>query len=558
MMERQTVWADGSPNADVTINGNAAAETVHSAAMELKLAPPREDTEHTRRMKEQFSFFGPVTLGYAAFYAFCMFKNGSGITFPFFIAASLLYLCFSLSKLGITLKRGSGFYMVSMMLLAVSTFCTDDGRIIAFNKTGIFLLMMSLLLKQYYDTSRWKLGKYLGSIAIMVSGCLGWFGRPFSDMAEYFKRRENKTNKNTWYCVLGLVIALPLIAIVLALLGSADAVFRQLASEPLKHISMENISGILFRIAFLYFASYLLTAFLCDHRLVEEVKDSRTGEPVIAITVTGLLSMIYLVFSGIQIACLFLGRMQLPAGYTYAEYAREGFFQLLAVSILNLVIVLLCMSFFKESRALKAVLTVMSLCTFVMIASSGLRMVIYIQYYYMTFQRILVLWALGLLFFLFVGVLLNIFRDSFPLFRYSMVVVTVLYLALSFCHPDYIIASINVANAPRGGQGLADRESNFFRSEEPYQDYAYLSTLSADAAPVLIPYIAKLGYELDVFYQEGFAGPYSVSAPYGSGTENFGYDYLMNIKRSTENFGIRTYNVSRDLALRQIARWAEQ
>ncbi|MFR8843973.1 MAG: DUF4153 domain-containing protein [Waltera sp.] len=51
-------------------------------------------------------------------------------------------------------------------------------------------------------------------------------------------------------------------------------------------------------------------------------------------------------FSGIQIFGLFLGKMQLPEGYTYAQYAREGFFQLLAVSILNLILVLVCLSFF--------------------------------------------------------------------------------------------------------------------------------------------------------------------------------------------------------------------
>ena len=38
---------------------------------------------------------------------------------------------------------------------------------------------------------------------------------------------------------------------------------------------------------------------------------------------------------------LFGGLMQLPSGYTYARYAREGFFQLLFVCILNVIIVLL-------------------------------------------------------------------------------------------------------------------------------------------------------------------------------------------------------------------------
>ena len=149
----------------------------------------KEDTEATKRMKENFGFFGPVTFLYSLFYAFCMFKNGSGVTFPFFVAASLLYLCFSLSKLGLTLKKGSGFYMTGMMLLAVSTFCTDDARIIGFNKTGIFLLMMSLLLKQFYETSQWKLGKYLGSIFVMVFASVAEMERPFTDAAQHVKQR---------------------------------------------------------------------------------------------------------------------------------------------------------------------------------------------------------------------------------------------------------------------------------------------------------------------------------------------------------------------------------
>ena len=53
--------------------------------------PKKEDSKETKRFKENFGFFGPATLLYAAFYAFCMFQNGSGITFPFFIAASLVF-----------------------------------------------------------------------------------------------------------------------------------------------------------------------------------------------------------------------------------------------------------------------------------------------------------------------------------------------------------------------------------------------------------------------------------------------------------------------------------
>ena len=51
----------------------------------------KTETAETKRMKEHFNFFGPVTFLYAVFYAFCMFHNGSGITFPFFLAGTLLY-----------------------------------------------------------------------------------------------------------------------------------------------------------------------------------------------------------------------------------------------------------------------------------------------------------------------------------------------------------------------------------------------------------------------------------------------------------------------------------
>ncbi|MCM1102264.1 MAG: DUF4173 domain-containing protein [Clostridium sp.] len=543
--------------------GNLAAQDnpISPAGQGGPINPPVGDreTEHTRRMKQNFRFFGPVTFLYAAFYAFCMFHNGSGVTFPFFMAGSLLYLCCSLSKLEISLKKGSVFYMIGMMLLAVSTFCTDDGRIIAFNKMGIFLLMMSLLLKQFFDTANWKLGKYLLAICELVFVSLGEIYRPFSDAVAYRKAQGRKSGK-AGYVALGLLIAMPLLLIVLALLGSADVVFRNLTDIFWQNINLGNLCNIGFRIVFLFFAAYMLTAYLCKHRINEKVGDYRIGEPVLAITVNSLLTVIYLVFSCIQIVYLFWGKMQLPEGYTYAAYAREGFFQLLAVSILNLVIVLVSVSFFKENGVLKAILTVMSLCTFIMIASSAMRMILYIWFYDLTFLRILVLWGLALLFVLFVGVIISIYSSRFPLFRYSMAVVTVLYLALSFSHPDYIIAAVNLSNA------------------EEDKDWSYLSGLSADAAPVLIPYLEELGYDLESFYirgeraerwdiideqwedLEGETQDRCIAARLDQRTvkrstqDGFGYYYLRNLQLSTDNFGIRTYNISRHMALRQIDR----
>ena len=135
-------------------------------------------------------------------------------------------------------------------------------------------------------------------------------------------------------------MGVPLFLVVLLLLSSADAVFRQMTGGFWKAVSLGNIMNLLLRVIFLFFTSYGLTAYLCRKKIQEAVPERKGKDPVAAVTVTGLLTVLYLIFSGIQIIGLFLGKLTLPDGYTYAGYAREGFFQLLLVSLLNLVIVL--------------------------------------------------------------------------------------------------------------------------------------------------------------------------------------------------------------------------
>ena len=503
----------------------------------------RKETEETKKLKEKYHFFGPITAAYALFYAFCTYKNGSGITFPFFVASSFLYFYYSLKKLELTLKKGVAFYAVSMMLLAIATFCTDDARIIALNKTGIFLLMISFLLNQFHHTEKWGLGKYLTAIPGVFLYSIGQIARPIQDMVGFAKNGKSKNLRNALYVLFGMAITLPIFMIAAVLLSSADVFFRSIVEQTMGFMNFDNLFGVIFQIVFCYFATYALVATLCKRTIRDEVKDHRNGEPILAITVTAALSLMYLLFSGIQIFGLFLGKLELPDGYTYAEYAREGFFQLLAVSIMNLVIVLACMAFFKESKVLKGILTIMSLCTFVMIASSALRMILYISTYDLTFLRILTLWALTALFFLFLGVMIQIFRKNFPLFRYGMTVVTILYVALAFSHPDFIVAKYNLE----------------YSIKDPV-DVKYLSELSADAAPVILPYLREQGYDLSQIKQtdariEAQREEIRRTDRNDGETKKSSRDpwlrYLKKMQGYYRDQGIRNFNLSRSLALRE-------
>ena len=496
-----------------------------------------EPTMYDIHVKENFHIFGLASFLYACLYALCMYKNDAGITYTLLVVGGLFFICYCLKKLDVAMKKESRFYMVSMVLLSISTFCTDDWRIIFFNKLGVFLLTISMVLGALYETKQWNLEKYLGSIIKVCIMSIGELGKPFIDLKWYCKNKLEKKNNKYLYVLMGIAITIPVFIVVFALLASADIVFNDMAKNLLRDVDFSDAFNIALMILVVFFITYCILAYCCKKTIKEEVEDSRKGEPLIAIPVVTILSILYIVFSGIQIVYLFLGRMQLPSGYTYAQYAREGFFQLLAVSIINLIIVLIGLYYFKPNKVLKAVLTIMSLCTFVMIASSAMRMMIYIMYYYLTFLRIFVLWSLLVLFLIFCGVIAYIVKESFPLFRYSMIVVTSLYIALSFSHPDYWIAKVNLDSTKA-------TRSEFFRGSA-YEDYYLLSTLSADAAPVMIDWMVEEGYSLRD-YTPGYNVYHATS---NAANHEFETSlYLRHLRDDCTNVGVRNFNVSRFVA----------
>ena len=512
---------------------------------------PRPQTKQTENMKKHFGILGPACILYSCFYALCMYKNSSGITYPFFLAGSFWFYCFCFKKLEISLKKDSIFYMISILLLGLSTFCTADGRVIAMNKAGVWVLTISFLLHQVYKDENWTFGRYVGYVIAAVFGSLGQIARPFQDLTGHRRERGKKGSGIAIYIIIGITLGIPLFCVIWLLLMSADTIFYDItygiAEKLFMGTVLEDGFGVLFTVIFMFFMAYCIMAYLCKKTFSEEYRERKQTEAVLAITVLAPIMILYLVFCGIQIVFLFLGKMILE-GYTYAEYARQGFFQLLIVCIINLVLVLVGHAYFKENKALKGMLTVVSLCTYIMIASSAYRMILYVQHYYLTFLRIFVLWSLLVLFILLTGVIVSIYKKSFPLFKYSMVVVTVCYLALSFSHPDYWIAKCNLANLGN----MENSSGGFFRSES-YNDYRYLAGLSADAAPALAEFLKEEGFSLaeveakvengtnssgHISYYEIFGGPRSSEECWGS-------YYLAALSEDYKDMGIRGFNLSK-------------
>ena len=489
------------------------------------------DNQYTQNMKKNFPFFGIGSMLYAIFYAFCLYKNASGITYPFFVVGTLCYFFFSMRKLGVPYKKGSIFYIISIVLLSISNCMTNSPQILSINKFGIFLLSFILILHTVYNDHTWNLPKYCMAILQTICTCFACLFRPFGDLVSYFDaQKRQKTGKKSYFLSIsiGIIIAIPLLFIMTLLLSSADVVFAQMFEKFFEAINLWEIMCVLVLMTVVFFSSYALYAALGKKNITEEVTDKKIFDPVIAIVVTGTLSVLYLMFSVIQIVFLFIGNMQLPEGYTYAGYARQGFFQLLAVCMINLLLVLICLYLFRDNTALKIILTVISGCTYIMILSSALRMIMYINKYNLTFRRMQVLWTLAVIFLLMTGVTIFIYYKEFPLFIYGIAVVTVFYIALSFSHPDYWIARYNLTHEENTGS-----------------ERRYLSTLSSDAAPAILnpkinPDVTQMQTVRSLYETEDYSD-IKYMPEYGL---YWTIDYYERMQYHSENMHLRNFNFS--------------
>lgn len=406
------------------------------------------ETLTVNKLEENYGYVGCICGIYGVIFTFCLYRNLSGITFPICVAATIITSVLFLKRMGVTVRKNFMAYSIGMMLLGISTILTSNGFFHFFNWVGILLLLMTAMIQQLNDKNAWSFQKYILSILnltgrIMISVC-----DPVIHAVRIKKRKEKQESKYFKPVILGIGIAILFLFAVLPLLIYSDKVFASIFGGFIGIFRFGNELGVFMTFLLGFVLIYAFFSALSGFRVKEQEGPPKAGmEPLTGITFTGILAAIYLMYSVIQVLFLFL-RLDsgLPENVTYSEYAHSGFWQLLAVSLINFVTVLICISVFAENKILKTLLMIISGCTCVMAVSAAYRMVLYVNVYYLTFLRILVLWFLGVLLLIMGGVMWSIFRRNFRLFRYIMVVVTICYIGLSFANIDRNIAEYNIRN----------------------------------------------------------------------------------------------------------------
>lgn len=290
----------------------------------------------------------------------------------------------------------------------------------------------------------------------------------------------------------GVLLAFPLIVLFLILFSSADPVFGNRVEQALEWLNLERFFELLGRTTIgLLVAVFSLGAMVLAFRRSTDagpvLAESKLNLPSLGLTeavvILGSVNLLFASFVAVQLTYFFGGEAAIGVeGYTYAEYARRGFGELVAVSIVTLGLMTSLAVWVKNQRggawrAYQALGGLLVGLTGVILVSALQRLLLYEQAFgftrLRTYSHVAIIW-MALVFAVFL-VLLLLSRLSY--FAPILAAATILYaVGVAALNVDAFIV-----------------EQNFTRREQIGElDVDYLRTLSYDAVPALVSRVDQL------------------------------------------------------------------
>ena len=279
-------------------------------------------------------------------------------------------------------------------------------------------------------------------------------------------------------------IAVPLLFVFGSLLRGADPVFASIVALPDLDVGEIASHGVVIGFFTWLGAGWARAALiepLSTHRAPERLP---FGLGMLDLTAAlGTLNALFALYVVTQLGWFFGGErfLQARTGLTAAEYARQGFFQMVWVVVLVVPVLLVTRAALRPGRDLERRHTTLALPIIallaVMIVSAMLRMRLYVQYYGLTIDRFYPLVFMGWLSVVLAWMALTVLRGEGRAFVAGAVVTGLATLAaLNLSVPDVIVARVNVARVRQAAAGAA-----------PRLDLEHLTRLGGEAVPLAIP-----------------------------------------------------------------------
>lgn len=418
---------------------------------------------------------------------FLFWKQAPGVNFALY-AVLCLVAGFLLLRSDDKRIAGRAVWLIPLIVIFAAVTFVRMETLTTFLALLLTLFLMAVLAVTFLG-GRWleyTLPDYAVGFVRLVASMIA---RPLAFQSELERERKEAGKQPSravlWPVLRGILIALPVLLVFGALLASADLVFSRELDALAKLLRLERLPEYIFRLIYILAAAYaLIGVFLHAATQSRDEQLIADGKPPISpflgfvetAIVLGSVIALFLAFVVVQFRYFFGGQANINLeGFTYSEYARRGFGELLAVAVISLLLILVLGAVTRrETRLQQQLFSGMSVAIValvgVMLVSAYQRLSLYEAAYgfsrLRTYVHVFLIW-IGLL--LAAVVVLELLHRERAFTVAALLASIGFALTLAVLNVDGFIARQNVNRAVTGA-GL---------------DVPYLVFLSSDSVPVL-------------------------------------------------------------------------
>lgn len=379
-------------------------------------------------------------------------RSFTGYAVPLCVGLFYLIAVFFLRGRENSFSKDSVAMLLPISLLSL-TFLFDSGGMTRFITALTMLgciLIQTTAMSGFGKSGVFSPGIIKESLSAAFAHTFSNFGAALKILSQgIFKGTKSRGALKVFY---GLLFSVPFLLIFGLAFANTNYIFESIVNSiPMNLINLKNnISGFINYL----FIVMILTSFFMVLRAgtADEKKPYAAKKGLDCIAVNTFLCAVILIqalFISLQFYLIFSGNI-LPDGYTYAQYARKGFFDLVSASLLTAGIVFFISFFGKKDengnlpKSTKVLLTLLSVFNFALFYFAFSRLFTYIKFYDLSVSRITACWFMALNALLILGIIIKIHCKSFPFFKWAVIALCGTVLVLNVVNPDRLTARYNV------------------------------------------------------------------------------------------------------------------
>ena len=443
---------------------------------------------------KQFLWLAALIVGWG--FDFLYWEKPLGISFFIHVALALAALFLVTRKENLQPAKTNLWILIPLLLFSILTFIRQEPFTRFLNHT-MTLALGAIFLITFRD-GRYPRYHMVDYIERGLKLLFHTFILPFQHLIIKEEKEEPEVKAAgprqplTWQDVLpylrGVLLAIPVLALFMVLFSAADPIFADRVERFIEFFNLENLPEYIGRLVLIAIWTFLVAGLIL-YALLKSKEETLLGDETPwpprflgfkeAAVVLGSVNLLFFSFVVVQFRYFFGGNNNISVqGYTYSEYARRGFGELLAVAFFSLLLfIVLSAITHRTSRRHNTIFTALTIALTlfvgIILASSLFRLRLYEMAYgftrLRTYSHICMLW-IGALF----AALLVL--ELFHRWRYFTLAGILAVLGFVF--------TLNALNV----DAFITRQNFRRAAQEEQLDTDYLATLSNDAVPLQIQF----------------------------------------------------------------------